>query len=117
MKKITAAGLLAFLLFASHSVWSATMPPLARQYGCTDCHDLTRMMSAPPWMDVAQKYRNVTKYTYQNREYSLEDGLVMKVSHGGAGNWGSVPMPSNDPKGLRQAEMRELVRFILQLGK
>ena len=39
------------------------------------------------------------------------EGLVMKVSKGGAGNWGSMPMPANDPSGTKQAEITELINF------
>ena len=41
----------------------------------------------------------------------------MKVSRGGAGNWGNVPMPVNDPSGAKQADYKELVQFILSLAK
>ena len=39
------------------------------------------------------------------------EGLVMKVSKGGSGNWGSMPMPANDPSGTKQAEITELIKF------
>jgi cytochrome c len=35
----------------------------------------------------------------------------MKVSQGGSGNWGTMPMPANDPAGTKQAEITELVKF------
>lgn len=115
MKKAIAAGLAAILL--ANQAWAVSMPPLARKHGCTACHDLDKMMVGPPWRDVSRKYRNTSKYVYKDREYALEDGLVMKVSNGGSGNWGAMPMPPNDPDRTKQNEIRELVRFILQLSK
>ncbi len=55
------------------------------------------------------------------KEYPLEEGLVMKVSKGGKGNWtavtGGVPMIANDPTGAKKAQIEELVKFILGLAK
>jgi len=45
------------------------------------------------------------------KEYPLVEGLVMKVSQGGSGNWGTVPMPPNDPKGKHADEITDLVKF------
>jgi len=42
---------------------------------------------------------------------------MQKVSHGGTGNWGSMPMIANDPAGTKQADIKELVEFILGLAK
>jgi cytochrome c551/c552 len=41
----------------------------------------------------------------------------MKVSKGGSGDWGPVPMPANDPQGLHKAEITELVKFEQRLAK
>ena len=61
------------------------------------------------------KYKSATKYTYKDKEYPLEEGLIMKVSKGGSGNWGSMTMPANAPA-VKDADIRELVRFILSLA-
>lgn len=96
---------------------AAEMPVLAKEQGCDACHDIDKSLVGPAWMAISTKYKGVARYAYGGREYSLEDGLVMKVSRGGGGNWGATPMPPNDPKGLKQAEMRTLVRFVLDLAK
>jgi cytochrome c551/c552 len=41
----------------------------------------------------------------------------MKVSKGGGGNWGAMPMPANDPNQSKQAEITQLVKFMLGLAK
>ena len=68
-------------------------------------------------MDVSKRYRGVTEYVYKGKKYPLQEGLVIKVSKGGSGNWGPMPMPINDPSGVKQDEIRELVQFILNLAK
>jgi cytochrome c len=87
------------------------MPALAKKLNCTVCHSVYRKVVGPAWIDIAKKYHGQTKYTYNGKEYPLIEGLVMKVSKGGSGNWGTMPMPANDPSGNRQAEITELVNF------
>lgn len=89
---------------------------LIQKNGCNHCHDIESRVVGPSWMDVSMKYRGVTQYIYHGQEYSLEDGLVIKVSQGGSGNWGSMPMPGNDLPGAKQDEIRKLVKFVLALS-
>jgi cytochrome c len=100
-------------LMVAGSVMAEDMPALAKKLNCTACHAIDRKVVGPAWRDVAKKYTGsgVTKYTYNGKEYPLIEGLVMKVSHGGSGNWGTMPMPANDPSGAKKAEITELVKF------
>ncbi len=95
----------------------AEMPALAKKHTCTDCHAIDKKVVGPSWMDIARKYKGATEYEYKGKKYSLEEGLVIKVSKGGAGNWGPMPMPINDPSDAKQEDIKELVRFILSLAK
>ncbi len=112
-------------LMLGGSAWSAEMPALAKKYDCTSCHDIDKMVVGPPWMEVSKKYRGASKYKYSKlgsaasdaKEYSLLDGLTLKVSQGGSGNWGRMPMSGNDLDGSHQADIRELVKFVLGLAK
>ncbi len=92
---------------------AAEMPPAAKKLGCIACHAIDKKIVGPAWKDVAEKYtgHGVKKFKYNGKEYPLIQGLVMKVSNGGSGNWGPVPMPPNDPNGLHKAEITELVKF------
>ena len=99
------------------SALAAEMPALAKKNECDACHAIDKKVVGPAWMTISRKYKRATKYMYGGREYALEDGLVMKVSQGGSGNWGAMPMPPNDPKGQNQDDMRTLVRFVLNLAK
>ena len=89
---------------------------LIQKNGCNNCHDIDMRVVGPSWIDISMKYRGVTKYAYRGQEYSLEDGLVIKVSQGGSGNWGAMPMPGNDLPGAKQDEIRKLVKFVLGLS-
>ncbi len=59
-------------------------------------------------MEVSRKYRD---------DPDAEARLIAKVSKGGVGVWGSMPMPANDAAGKKQQQIKELVRFILGLAK
>jgi len=96
---------------------ASEMPALAKKHACTDCHAIDRQIVGPAWMDVSKRYKSIIEYEYRGKKYPLEEGLVMKVSKGGSGNWGPTPMPINDPFGTKQADIKELVQFILSLAK
>lgn len=91
------------------------MPALAKKLNCTACHADDKKLIGPTWKDIAKKYHGQTKFTYNGKEYPLIEGLVLKVSKGGSGNWGAMPMPANDPAGARQTEITSLVKFELNL--
>lgn len=117
MKK-TVLGIVAVLVLAfCPDIFAVEMPALAKKYECNGCHEIDKLSVGPAWMEISRKYKGVAKYVYGGREYALEEGLVMKVSQGGSGNWGAMPMPPNDPKGQNQADMKRLVRFVLRLAK
>ncbi|HXU92547.1 MAG TPA: c-type cytochrome [Gallionella sp.] len=107
------------LAFMASTAAAEPMPPLATKLGCIACHTIDKKLVGPAWKDVAQKYtgKGVKKFKYNGKEYPLIEGLVMKVSNGGSGNWGTIPMPPNDPKGLHKAEITELVTFEQGLAK
>lgn len=86
----------------------AEMPLIARKNNCTSCHAIHKKKVGPAWIEVAKKYKG---------DATAEAKLILKVSKGGAGTWGSMPMPANDTSGTRQDEMRALVRFVLGLAK
>jgi cytochrome c len=114
MKAIIGSMVAAGLMIAG-GIHAEEMPQLAKKFNCNACHDIDRVVIGPSWRDMAKKYKGVAKYTYKGKEYPLTEGLVMKVSKGGSGNWGKMPMPGNDPAGTKKSEMTELVKFILSL--
>jgi cytochrome c len=106
-------------LIISGSVRAVDMPPLAKELKCVTCHAIDHKVVGPAWLDVAKKYtgKGVKKYTFRGKEYPLIEGLVMKVSLGGSGNWGTMAMPPNDPTGANKTKITELVKFEQSLAK
>ena len=109
---VTVAGLMAV-----GSALAADMPELAKKNGCTACHAIDKKIVGPSWMDVSNKYKDAKTFSFGGKDYPLEEGLMMKVSKGGSGNWGAMPMPANDATGAKQADIKELVKFVLGLAK
>jgi cytochrome c len=99
------------------NVWAAGMPELARKNGCTSCHAIDKKVVGPAWIDVSRKYKDAKTYSFGGKDYPLKEGLIIKVSKGGSGNWGSIPMIANDPNGIRQDDIKQLVEFVLNLVK
>jgi cytochrome c len=107
MKVIFASMAVAGLIVAG-SAMAADMPDLAKKNGCNACHTIDKKLVGPAWMDVSKKYKGVA---------GAEAQLITKVSKGGAGAWGTVPMPPQDPTGKKQDAIKELVKFVLSLAK
>ncbi len=78
---------------------------LAQKNGCFVCHGMDKKIVGPAWKDIATKYRG---------DASMEAKLITKVSKGGAGAWGSTPMPPNSPR-VKAEDISSLVKFILSL--
>lgn len=77
---------------------------LAQKNACLTCHSIDHKIVGPAWKDVAAKYRG---------DKGAEARLIAKVKNGGAGNWGSVPMPPNSQ--VSDADIKSLVKFVLSL--
>ncbi|MEO6421262.1 MAG: c-type cytochrome [Candidatus Nitrotoga sp.] len=124
MKSIIVSVIAAAGLMAAGSVLATDMPELAKKSGCTACHKIDSKLVGPAWMDVAKKYKGAKEYAYSAngsaapdaKKMSLEEGLIMKVSKGGTGNWGKIPMTANSPK-VSDADIKTLVHFVLDLAK
>lgn len=78
---------------------------LARDNGCFNCHSVETDDIGPAWKRVAEKYRG---------DAAAEERLVNKVTRGGKGVWGYLPMPSFAAR-LNEEQIRSLVKYILAL--
>jgi cytochrome c len=107
MKPIIVSMAAAGLMIAG-SALATDMPPLAKKNGCIACHSIDKKIVGPSWMDVSKKYKGVP---------GAEAKLITKVSKGGSGVWGKVPMPAIDASGKKQDDIKQLVEFILALDK
>lgn len=112
MKKIILGLSIAASLLVTSTVMAAgssdmvDMPEVAKKYNCNSCHAIDLRVVGPAWKAVAEKYRG---------DATAPGYLLTKISMGGRGVWGTMPMPGNDPKKTKQADMKELVKFILAL--
>lgn len=78
---------------------------------CTTCHRLDKAASGasigPAYSEVAEKYSPAKDTTV--------DRLVKKIISGGSGVWGTTPMSAH--ASLPEADVREMVKYILSLKK
>lgn len=100
---ITTAIATVALLFASHAM-AVEMPDVAKRNGCIGCHKIDKKLVGPAWQDVAKKYKD---------DAGAAERLSAKITSGGKGVWGQVPMPANAK--ISDADKKELVDFILGL--
>ena len=76
---------------------------LAKQNACLGCHAVDKKIVGPSFQSVAQKYKHD-----QNAPMFLKN----KITKGGSGSWGVVPMPANAK--LSDADLSLLVSWILR---
>ena len=84
----------------------ASATALMQKDGCAACHAVDKKIVGPAYQDVAAKYRG---------DKDAVAKLVQKVKTGGAGVWGTIPMPPNAQ--APDADVRALVSWILTLKK
>lgn len=77
---------------------------LATTKNCMSCHTVQKKVVGPAFKDVALKYVG-------NKD--AEAQLAQKISKGGGGVWGPVPMPANAQ--VSDADARKLASWILTL--
>jgi cytochrome c551/c552 len=78
---------------------------LVKDNGCLACHGQDRKIIGPAFTDVASRYRG---------DSGAEAKLVDKLRKGGAGAWGSTPMPAHPA--LSDGDALALVRWVLSSG-
>ena len=64
---------------------AAASEALAEQHACLNCHLVEKKLVGPAFKAVAAKYRG---------QSGAAAHLLNKVSQGGGGVWGAVPMPA-----------------------
>ncbi|HYA96287.1 MAG TPA: c-type cytochrome [Terriglobales bacterium] len=89
--------------FLSVSALADDAAALAKKSGCMTCHAVDKKVVGPAYKDVAKKYKG---------NPNAVAILVKKVSDGGSGVWGPIPMPPNKPK-VSEADIKTLVNWVL----
>ena len=87
---------------ADQPVASANAISIARSNACMGCHAVDRKLVGPSFQQVAQKYRGDAEAPVK---------LARKVKNGGAGVWGSIPMPSHPA--MNDDDIRTVVAWVL----
>jgi cytochrome c5 len=84
----------------------ASATAMMQKDGCSACHAVDKRIVGPAYQDVGAKYRG---------DKDALAKLVHKVKTGGAGVWGTIPMPPNAQ--VPDTDIRALVSWILTLKK
>lgn len=74
---------------------------LAQQKACLACHAVDHKVVGPSYKDVAARYKG---------KAAMVDALATKIRKGGAGAWGTIPMPANN---VSAAEAKLLAQWVL----
>ena len=69
---------------------------------CTGCHGVAQKIVGPSFREIAARYAG---------DKTASTKLGAKIKSGGAGNWGTIPMPAH--ASLSGAELAQLVGWIL----
>ena len=88
---------------AADSPQAATADAPAVRHGCTSCHEVDRTLIGPSFREIAARYKG---------EASAASKLAAKVKDGGAGAWGTIPMPPHPQ--LAAADIDGLIAWVLQ---
>jgi cytochrome c len=95
------------IVFALAATFSMAVPALADQAlatskNCMACHAIDKKLVGPAFKDVAAKYAS---------DKSATDKLAAKITKGGSGVWGPIPMPANTQ--VNEAESKKLAAWVL----
>jgi cytochrome c551/c552 len=70
-------------------------------YGCTGCHAVDRKLVGPSFKEVAHRFGS---------EAGGTERVARRIREGGAGAWGSIPMPPHPA--INDDELRALVTWV-----
>ena len=93
--------LLAVVLAVTAASPALASKELAQQKNCLACHAEATKIVGPAYKDVAVKYKG---------QKDAVATLAAKIQKGGAGVWGTVPMPANN---VTDAEAKTLATWVL----
>ena len=78
---------------------------LMSKAGCSACHSLDKKGVGPSYQEVAKKRKG---------EKGAAATVEKKVRAGGAGAYGSIPMPPNPKERISDKDLREMVEWVLR---
>lgn len=106
LRALAAAAALAAATPAAAQLDAAKADAIMKKAACNACHAIDKKGVGPSYKDVAKKHKG---------DASAPAKLAEKVRKGGSGVYGPVPMPPNTPDKISDAEVSQLVAWILTL--
>jgi len=85
---------------------AANSMALFKKHSCVSCHKMEGKQVGPGYKEIAAKYKD---------DATAEDKLIAKVTTGGAGVWGTMPMPPMSK--VNPEDIKVMVTYILSLSK
>jgi cytochrome c len=79
---------------------------LFKKHSCVSCHKMEGKQVGPGYKEIALKYKG---------DATAEDKLITKIATGGAGVWGTMPMPPMSK--VTPEDSKVMVTYILSLAK
>jgi cytochrome c len=90
------------LVFMALPAWADNA--LLVKNNCLACHNVNQTVVGPSFKDVANRYRG---------QADAADRLAKKIRAGGAGVWGSMPMPAHPQ--ISESDAKKLAVYILNI--
>lgn len=106
MKSVIVSMIAAAGLMVAGSALAEDGAALMKKNGCMSCHKAEGKLVGPGLMDIAKKYKG---------DAGAAAKLEAKVAKGGAGVWGTMPMPAMT--NVKPADIKTMVEHILALAK
>ena len=99
-----AGSLIAISTGANAAVDDKAAAGLMAKAQCTACHNIEQKLVGPSFKDIALKRKDEKDSTAM---------LMKKVREGGTGAYGQIPMPPNPKAKISDADLKNLVEWIL----
>lgn len=106
MKSVIVSMIAAAGLMVAGSVFADDGAALLKKSNCMGCHKMEGKLVGPGFKEVAAKYKG---------DATAEAKLEAKVAKGGAGVWGTMPMPAM--ANVKAEDIKTMVAFILAQAK
>ena len=94
------------LMVAGSALAAEDGAALLKKSNCMGCHKMEGKLVGPGFADVAKKYKG---------DAAAAAKLEAKVAKGGAGVWGTMPMPAMN--NVKAEDVKTMIAFILSQAK
>jgi len=106
MKSVIVSMIAAAGLMVAGSALADDGAALLKKGNCMGCHKMEGKLVGPGFMEVAKKYKG---------DATAQAKLETKVAKGGAGVWGTMPMPAMN--NVKPEDTKAMIAYILAMAK